>query len=107
MRARFVHLGVNPVGAISEQPLARIPENFNGLLEGYLGQISGDWYRYASQNYVLWTDRDLTQIAMEIARLPGFQVVYVFVTEIPAVQLSLCSGWMPEQFWNWLRQWRQ
>jgi hypothetical protein len=100
---RFVHLGINPVGAVAGQPNPASPHNFYPLLENYLNQlvVNGDWYRYASQNYVLWTDADLADVARGVAGLTGFQNVYILVTEFTQAQ---CSGWMPRMFWDWLRK---
>jgi hypothetical protein len=100
---RFVHIGINPVGAVAGQPNAAWPPNFYPLLENYLSRLvtDNDWYRYASQNYVLWTDADVTEVARGVAALAGFQNIYVLVTEFTPAQ---CSGWMPLMFWNWLRK---
>ena len=99
---RFVHLGINPLGVMAGVSDAW-PPNFHAVLQSYLTQVvaDGDWIRYADQNYVLWTDADLTDLARGIAALTGFQIVYVFVTEFT---LSQCSGWMPPTFWQWLRR---
>jgi hypothetical protein len=102
---RFVHLGINPVGAIAGQPNAQWPPNLNAVLENYLNAAAGwDWFRYGAQNYVLWTDANLNDLARGIAALPGFQIVYVLVTEFT---LSQCSGWEPQPFWQWLQQSRR
>ncbi len=104
MRWRYVHLGINPVGAVAHLPANTWPADFYRHLEFYLSNFGGDWYRYASQNYVLWTNEDLGQLSSAIARLPGFQNVYVLVTEIPNVQETVCNGWMPQGFWQWIQQ---
>jgi hypothetical protein len=97
---RFVHLGINPVGALAAQVGTQPPANYQLVLEQFLNlSVSGDWFRYASQNYVIWTNADLQQLATAIAGLPGFQIVYVFATEFTLAQQK---GWMPEGFWQWL-----
>lgn len=96
---RFVHLGVNPVGAVAARAGTGWPPGFNLALQAYLTQLGCDWYRYAAQNYVIWTDLNLDEVAQGIAALPGFQFVYVLLTEFTPAQ---CSGWMPQPFWSWL-----
>lgn len=105
MNNRFVHIGINPVGAVARQnPQSPWPTDFNRRLESYLSNYSRDWYRYGSQNYVIWTNADLAQLSAGIAALPGFQSVYVFATEIN--MFGGYNGWMPQAFWDWLKQYR-
>lgn len=95
MNRRYVHLGINPFGSGTNA----VP-NLNSILESYLVQRA-DYYRYASQNYVLCTDANLVQLANEIKSLPGFQLTYIFLSE-----LNLAAGyygWMHPDFWRWLQ----
>ncbi len=100
---RLVHLGVNPLGAVANVPGSGNPPNFTGSLESYIGLFATDWYRYGVQNYVIWTDADLTQLALGIQALPGFQQVYLLLTEFNP-NVPACDGVMPADFWKWLHK---
>jgi hypothetical protein len=104
MRYRYVHLGINPMGAIAGQPSAAPPAGYPEVLQQYLNSVADDWYRYGSQNYVLWTNLDLSDLATQIVRLPGYASVYVLAIEIADPAPAGSNGWMPQQFWNWLRK---
>ena len=103
MKPRYVHLGINPVGAVAHLPNAQWPANFLRHLEFYLAMFVGDWYRYGAQNYMLWTSADLAEMTKGIMRLPGFQNVYVLATEVADPYVAV-NGWMPPQFWSWLHK---
>lgn len=96
---RFIHLGINPVGNSGIAP----PANYNAILEAYLNQVCPDWFRYASQNYVIWTNLDMQSLAGRILELPGLQNMYVFATVFTSGALS-SNGLMPKQFWDWLHK---
>jgi hypothetical protein len=98
---RYVHLGVNPYGATAGMDSPSLPVNFFSRLERFLTQHA-DWYRYASQNYVLYTDDDLTQLAEAIKALPGFENVYLLFTEITDTSFQGCQGIMVPKFWRWI-----
>jgi hypothetical protein len=101
---RFVHLGINPIGAVAGAGQSAIwPPNFTIVLENYLSSVVvyNGWFRYGVQNYVVWTDADLNQLAQGVAALPNFGIVYVFATEFTLAQFG---GWMPPLFWSWLQQ---
>ena len=98
---RYVHLGINPLGAGSV-PAA----NPNALLEPLLTQRA-DWYRYARQNYVLFTDANLSSLSNEIKALPGFHSAFVLLVEMPAFDSLKINGWMDPKFWKWLQGQRQ
>jgi hypothetical protein len=103
MTPRFVHLGINPVGAVAHmQPPAAWPENFYARLEYCFTTHSIDWYRFGSQNYVLLTSIGLAELGRLISGLPAFENVYVLLTEMSNIQPPSCNGWMPQQFWQWL-----
>jgi hypothetical protein len=104
MGARFVHLGLNPVGAAAHISGTEWPADFNGILQRHLDRVATDWYRYASQNYVLWTTIGLDELARSISALPGFQNVYVFATEFAPPEGVSFNGWMPPKFWQWVRK---
>ena len=105
MRFRYVHVGINPVGAIAAQAGASNPPGYPGSLQTYFASFGADWYRYGAQNFVLWTAMDLTALASGIAQLPGYGNVYVLMTEmaVPA-NFQLTNGWMPQAFWEWLHK---
>jgi hypothetical protein len=92
---RYVHLGINPRGGGR-------PGNWNRALEALLLQ-HGDWFRYANQNYVVFTDADLRYLSDRIRSLPGFQATYILLTELSAVDHLHCNGWMDPKFWQWLQ----
>jgi hypothetical protein len=101
----MVHLGINPIGALATVPGARPPANFWAVLEGYISRVSTDWFRFGSQNYVLWTEVDLAELGSAVKALPGFQNVYILATEFdPAAHK--CNGMMTADFWNWLQRQR-
>jgi hypothetical protein len=89
---RYVHLGINPSGVATPGP----------VLESLLIQY-GDFYRYAVQNYVLFTDANLAYLSNQIRALPGFQSVYVLLVELPGFDPLRCNGWMDPRFWKWLQ----
>jgi len=105
MRYRYVHLDINPVGAIAGALWATLPPGHPELLEKYLSTVSNnDWYRYGAQNYVVWTAMELSELATQIAHLPGYANVYVLLTEVANPGPMGSNGWMPVQFWNWLNK---
>jgi hypothetical protein len=73
-------------------------------LEKHLIDIGADWYRYGAQNYVLWTDLPLADLAPDIVALPGYSNVYIFVSELPMTTSDACNGLMPHRFWEWLQK---
>jgi len=93
-RRRFVHVGVNPRDTLV---------GWNQVIENYLNNIAGDWYRYAAQNYVVWTDVDLGILSKGITGQPGLGSLYVLATEF-TIGPAGCNGMMPKQFWDWLHQ---
>jgi hypothetical protein len=96
---RYVHLGINPLGAATP---GDEPRNWTSALESVLTQY-GDMYRYAAQNYVLFTDADLAHLSTQIRALPGFQAVYILLVELPGLDPLKCNGWMDPRFWKWLK----
>jgi hypothetical protein len=94
---RYVHLGINPGGSTKIPPL-----NWTRSLEALLPAY-GDFYRYAGQNYVLFTDADLAYLSNQIKALPGFQAVFVLLIELPGFDPVRCNGWMDPRFWEWLK----
>jgi hypothetical protein len=106
MKPRLVHLGINPVGAVAHLPTpASWPVNFFGRLQGLFDTHALNWYRYGSQNYVLFTSISKEEVTQLIAGMPGFQNVYVLMSEIP--DLNAFYGSMPQQFWSWINNLRK
>jgi len=96
-RHRFVHLGINPVNGL--------PTPLHPAIETHLGTLpNGDWYRYASQNYVVWTDRDLTELVTELHSVPTLGNCYFLATEFSQIDATKIQGWMPMEFWGWLNK---
>jgi hypothetical protein len=90
---RFVHVGINPKGAGIE---TLVP---NAAIEAYLTANVPDWFRYAAQNYVLWTNLPVADVARQITNIGGLSQMYVFAVEFHATNQN---GMMPQNFWNWL-----
>ncbi len=95
---RLVHLGINPIGSGT---VWNQPKDVNATLERLLSK-HGDWYRYAAQNYVLFTDANLTSLATEIRTLPGFQHSYCLLVEIGNWDPNHLNGWIDPKFWQWI-----
>ncbi len=89
--SRFVHLGLNP--------RTLLPRDTHNKIENYLNAVAIDWYRYAAQNYVLWTNKDLASLTRELTQLPDLQNFYFLATEFSRPQ---ANGMMPQVFWEWL-----
>lgn len=95
-----MHVGINPVGAVVQIPGSAAPVNWNQTLETHLMGLNGDWYRFASQNYMVWTDRTLAEIVNGIIALPGFHTMYVLATEVSSLDGQQTNGWMPMVSWD-------
>lgn len=91
---RFLHIGINP-----RQPM--ITGQIHASIQQFLNQVDGDWYRYASQNYVVWTNWAIADVAAGITRMPGLQNLYLLATEFQPL-IHTCNGMMPQEFWQWL-----
>lgn len=94
-RYRLVHLGFNPQKTLAI--LVRKP------IEDYLTGLGGNWYRYAPQSYVIWTNKELAALTREITSIPGCNSLYVLATAFTH-DLENCNGMMPKPFWEWLQQ---
>ncbi len=91
----FVHLGFNPGRVLSL--------NVNKQIENYLDSVADDWYRYAAQNYVVWTNKDVTSLSKELTQQAGLESLYVLATEFSRAPAH-CNGMMPKKFWDWLNK---
>jgi hypothetical protein len=94
---RFVHLGFN------SGPTLTI--FYRAALEKFLNQNADDWFRISSENYILWTDRDLGSLTQVITELPGFKHFTVFAS-VFSPEAYTANGMMPKEFWAWLQKWR-
>ncbi len=88
---KLLHLGVN-TRAASHRAV-------HPVLEAYLNTLSGDWYRFGAQNYIVWTDKGPLEISREIIALPKFADFYIFATPF---SFASCNGMMPKEFWEWI-----
>src|SRR5215472_9699379 len=95
---RFVHLGVNPGGNDPGKLFGLGVLAMQQRLEPYLTSLNGDWYRYAAQNYVVWTNRDLATLTREINNLPGFTDAFVLATAFN-LDAQNCNGMIAQAFW--------
>src|SRR4051812_39701620 len=92
---RFVHLGMNPgvlifgLHTAVEQHLSSLPNT--------------DWYRYAGQNYVVWTNLPLMDLVQGFQQHPTLKNVSVLATEFSSVVGSY-AGFMPKEFWDWFNK---
>lgn len=92
---RFVHLGINPRALVFAIAV-------NSNVEAFLNKNAADWYRYGTQNYVVWTDIALADLADAIRKLPNMANSYVFASEMSEER----DGMMPKEFWEWLNKLR-
>ncbi|HKW18261.1 MAG TPA: hypothetical protein VJO35_12205 [Terriglobales bacterium] len=90
---RLVHVGINPN--------VIFPATRREAIEKYFNTVATDWFRYGSQNYVLYTNAELDALTQGLTQLPGMQGAFVFATEISPFALG---GMMPSQFWDWLNK---
>lgn len=93
---RYVHLGFNPTGSSKE--FRNLP---HAAIEAHLNVVALDWYRYASQNYVVFTNAHLAELVTGIRSIPGLEHVYSFATEFHP---SGANGIMTRKFWDWLNK---
>jgi len=67
-----------------------------------LNQFAINWYRFAPTSWVIIT---LEDAATWTARLrPSAEAIEGGFLFICRLDLADRQGWMPEKFWNWLRQ---
>jgi hypothetical protein len=92
---RFVHIGINPN--------VLFPASRRGVIEKFFNTVATDWFRYGSQNYVLWTNADLEALTQGVTRLQGMERAFVLATEVTPFALG---GMMPSQFWDWFHKLR-
>lgn len=83
---RIVHVGFNPFGA------PKLKE-----LEPYFTAL-GDWIRYSSTGWLLWTSYTPQQISdyLRPHLHPNDQLLILFVDPIGH------QGWMPQWVWTWI-----
>lgn len=69
-------------------------------LEPFVAGVSGDWLRYNSTNWILWTAHTTTQCADHIRR--GLSPL----DHILAIGLDIHDkgGWLPSWIWDWLNK---
>jgi hypothetical protein len=91
----YYHVGIKP----PTFPL--FIAGIHSLLDGYLNTLNGDWFRYASQNYVVWTSLAPSELANGIRATRGLENLILFITPF---QPSWANGYMPQEFWNWLQK---
>jgi hypothetical protein len=92
----YYHMGIKP----------QIPLFFRGIqkaLEDYLSTLKGDWFRYAAQNYVIWTSLSPVELANGVRAQKGLENLVMLITPF---QPSWVGGYMPQEFWNWLQKQR-
>ena len=100
-KRRFVHVGLN-FRRILPAPAVKTIHN---CVQAYLDTLGGDWYRYAAQNYVVWTEKDPASLSREITQQPGLTNIYVLATEFNPSPYT-ANGMMPKVFWDWLHKQR-
>jgi hypothetical protein len=90
----FYHVGIKP-----SCPLFVF--GLQNQLETYLNTLNGDWFRYAPQNYLIWTNFTSLGLAAGIRNTKGLENLIMLITSF---QTDWANGYMPQEFWNWLRK---
>jgi hypothetical protein len=90
----FYHMGIKP-------PIPLFVFGVQNQLETYLNTLNGDWFRYAQQNYVVWTNLTPIGLADGIRKTKGLENLIMLITPF---QSDWANGYMPQEFWNWLRK---
>lgn len=91
----FYHIGIKP--EVFPWSVNQIQKN----LDAYLTSLNGDWIRYASQNYVVWTNLEALELANGIRAAQGLQTLVMLITPFHP---DWANGYMPPEFWQWLRR---
>ena len=91
----YYHMGIKP----PVFPL--FISGLHNILDGYLNTLNGDWFRYASQNYVVWTHLTPSELAGGIRGVKGLEDIVMLITPF---QPSWAHGYMHQEFWNWLQK---
>lgn len=86
----YLHLAVRYED--SEAPRAK-------AIQEVLDKAKG-WYRYAPNCWVIYTKLEATEWARRIRGIPGMEDHAAFF--ICELDTSNRSGWLTEDFWNWL-----
>jgi len=85
----YFHVGIKP-------PLFMLMPN--QTFESYLNTLNGDWFRYAAQNYVVWTHLSGKALADGAIKTKGLENLIILVSPFSPETLY---GYMPQEFWNW------
>jgi hypothetical protein len=88
----FLHIGFNFASAPTSPPTA--------TLEYWVQAIGDDWVRYASNNYITWTNRTPQQVAETLRNAMG-PTDLLFVVRINTAD---SSGYLPQWIWDWINQ---
>ena len=91
----FYHMGIKPES---------FPWSLNETqknLDAYLTSLNGDWIRYAPQNYVVWTNLEPLELANGIRAAQGLRNLVMLITPF---QADWANGYMPPEFWQWLKK---
>ena len=86
---RFVHVGFSFPG----------PPKMRDL-EPVFTQLSQDWLRYSSTNWILWTDKSLEEIMAGVnPHLDDPDQVFMVPFDLSTQVLGIISPWI----WDWMR----
>jgi hypothetical protein len=91
----FFHIGLKP------PPGTIFLVGIQKSLEAYLTSLNGDWFRYAAQNYVVWTNLDASELAQGIRGTNGLENLAMLITPFSPER---ANGFMPQEFWTWLNK---
>jgi hypothetical protein len=84
----YLHIYINPKTDVS-----------NDKVETQIN-LAVDWFRYASDSYVVYTTSDIEKWMGRLKPLvePGGRLL------IFEIKVNRRNGWMTEDFWEWLKK---
>lgn len=84
----FLHIHIVPKNGVSSE---RVEEQLN---------LAVDWYRYTGNTYVVYTTSDIEKWMGRLQPLvesDGRLLIF-------EVNVRRRNGWMPKDFWDWLKK---
>jgi hypothetical protein len=85
--AIFIHIYVNPKKGVS---LEKVEEQMN---------LAIDWYRYENNSYLVYTTSNIEKWMGRLKPLvesDGRLLIF-------EIKIQRRNGWMPKDFWEWLK----
>lgn len=86
--SKYLHIYINPKDGVS-----------NDQVETQMN-LAVDWYRYASDSYIVYTTSDIAKWQGRLKPLvePGGRLLII------EVKVNSRNGWMTQDFWDWLKK---